>query len=219
MRTRLVFPIALLCLVLMSAIVEARPRHGSRITCPPRNEGVLERDSQAVVYWAETIVYEGHHRVEGRRGVFGCAHRGSRAYYLGPPTSGGSSGSESTAPIALAGPTVAFGKAMSLIFGNSFREIWVRNLRTGKLIHRSPNGSPPAPGSVGLGETTAIVVKRNGSVAWIVRTRDGLQVRSIDGAGSHLLAASPEIAPSSLALADSMLRWTQSGKRMSAVLN
>jgi len=106
--------------------------------------------------------------------------------------------------------------------GHSFEEVWVRNLATGNVIHRMPNGSPAEPGDVGLGETTAIVVKRDGAVAWIVRASaelGSIQVRSVDKTGSHLLAASPEIAPESLALAGSTLYWTQGGKPMSTTLN
>jgi len=83
-----------------------------------------------------------------------------------------------------------------------------------------PNGSPAEPGDIGLGETTAIVVKSDGSVAWIVRTNDGPQVRFADKTGEHLLAAaSPAIDPNSLALAGSTLYWTQGGKPMSAALS
>jgi hypothetical protein len=82
-----------------------------------------------------------------------------------------------------------------------------------------PNGSPAEPGDIGLGDTAAIVVKSDGSVAWIVTTSDGPQVRSVDKTGEHLLAASPEIDPTSLALAGSTLYWMQGGKPMSATLD
>ena len=84
-----------------------------------------------------------------------------------------------------------------------------------------PNGSPAEPGDVGLGETTTIVVKRDGAVAWINRASrelGSIQVRSVDATGSHLLAASPEIEPDSLALAGSTLYWAEGGKPFSATL-
>jgi hypothetical protein len=182
--------------------------------CPPAHEQVLAADVQAVLYGAEVPS-------SGAGGVFGCAYRSKRSYYLGRASSAGSSGSVSTYPIALAGPVVAFGEGKSFTFGHSFEEVWVRNLLTGKVIHRVPNGSPAEPGDVGLGDTTAIVVKEDGSVAWIVGAGEqlgGVQVRSLDKTGGHLLAASPEIEPNSLALAGSTLYWTQGGKPFSAQL-
>ncbi len=127
--------------------------------------------------------------------------------------------------MALVGPVVAYGVGRAFevdLSGRIFEEVWVRNLATGKLLHRMPNGSPAEPGDVGIGDTTAIVVKPDGSVAWIARASTelgGIQVRSVDKTGSHLLAASPEIEPDSLALAGSTLYWTESGKPMSASLN
>ncbi len=126
--------------------------------------------------------------------------------------------------MALVGPVIAYdvGSAFETLSEHSVEEIWVRNLATGKLLHRMPNGSPAKPGDVGIGDTTAIVVKPDGSVAWIARASKELgniQVRSVDKTGSHLLAASPEIEPDSLALAGSTLYWTEGGKPMSASLN
>jgi len=85
------------------------------------------------------------------------------------------------------------------------------------------NGSPAAPGDVGLGVTTAIVVTGDGSVAWIVRSGPvvgDFQVRSMDKAGEHVLAtASVEIDPESLALAGSTVYWSEGGRPFSAQLH
>jgi hypothetical protein len=219
-RAITVITITLTSLLAVAPTVAAYPRHKAAFKCPPTNEGLVAVDAQAVIFRATTAVYEGHRREsEGLQGVFGCAYGTRRAYYLGRPSSAGSSGSVSTYPIALAGSIVAFSEGKSFAYGHSFDEIWVRNLRTGQLIHRTPNGSPAEPEDVGIGDTTAIVVKGDGSVAWIVGTREqlgGVQVRSVDKTGSHLLAASPEIDPTSLALAGSTLYWLQAGKPMSA---
>jgi len=67
-----------------------------------------------------------------------------------------------------------------------------------------------------------IVAKSDGAVAWIVESRtyeDGYQVHAVDRTGSRLLAVCSDIEPHSLALAGSILRWTQGGKPMSASLN
>jgi len=76
--------------------------------------------------------------------------------------------------------------------------------------------------SVGIGLAVAIVVKRDGSVAWIVETGEEegrYQVHAVDRSGSRVLASSPDIDPSSLALAGSTLYWTQGGQPATASLN
>ena len=186
-----------------------------RRRCPPAYKQVLAADPEAVVYQAAAR--------DGEEGeVYGCAYRSGRSYHFGPPLYGSSAGSGGTNPIALAGPIAAYGVEIfvSGLTQQSSAEIWVRDLLTGKVIHRMPNGSPAEPGDTGIGETTAIVVKSDGSVAWMARSGgpEGIQLRSIDRTGSHLLAASPEIEPDSLALAGSTLYWTQGGRAMSAKL-
>jgi hypothetical protein len=209
-KIALVSMIVLVGLLVGTSVAAARSRHNAPPKCPPANEGVVAADAQAVVY-------------EAGIGVFGCAYGSRRSYRFGPTSYGSAtSGSGGTSPIVLAGPVVAYDTGTSSMFGRSVEEIWVRNLRTGRLLHRMPNGSPGKPGDIGLGETTAIVVKGDGSVAWIVRAGaalGGIQVRSVDKTGSHVLAVSPEVDPDSLALAGSTLYWTQGGKSMSAKLD
>jgi hypothetical protein len=219
--------VVLISLLTGTSIAAARTLHKTVLRCPPANQGVVAADAQAVLYEASSIVYEseGHKFVEGQEEIFGCAHGAKRSYHIGLPPYGGPGESGGVVPVALVGPIVAYGVGESggiegVTESHSSNEIWVRNLRTGKLIHRMPNGSPARPGHVGLGDTTAIVVKSDGSVAWIVGTSDGAQVRSADKTGEHLLAAaSLAIDPNSLALAGSTLYWTQGGKPISATLN
>jgi hypothetical protein len=227
-RTIVVSMIVLPGFFASTSMAAARPRHNAQPKCPPANEGVVAADAQAVLYKASATVYQPEERkfVEGQEEIFGCAHGAKRSYHIGLPPYGGPGYSGGVGPVTLVGPIVAYGVGENggiegVTETHSSNEIWVRNLRTGKLIHRMPNGSPPAkPGYVGLGDTTAIVVKSDGSVAWIVGTGDGAQVRSADKTGEHLLAAaSPAIDPNSLALAGSTLYWTQGGKPMSATLN
>ncbi len=201
-----------------TAATHARHGHKGTAGCPPKHEAVLAADAQAIVYKAPTLP-------ESLGGdIFACSYSNKHSFRLGSEPYGGPSGSGGVLQIALAGPVVAYGVEESYTgpSGHSFSEIWVRNLVTGRVIHRMPNGSPPEPGDIGLGGTLAIIVKSDGSVAWIVGASEQLghlQVRSVDKTGSHLLAASPEIEPDSLALAGSTLYWMQGGKPMSAMLD
>lgn len=189
--------------------------HAKPAKCPPAaNDVVLAADARSVIYRAPFSVEM------VPRYVFGCAVGARRSYRLGRTDEGSAAGSVGTGPFALAGPVVAY-SASEFTETLNRNEIVVRNLADGEIMHRVPNGSPAKSGDVGLGETTAIVVKRDGSVAWITRASKELgsiQVRSVDAAGSHMLAASPEIEPGSLALAGSTLYWTEGGKPFSATL-
>jgi hypothetical protein len=100
----------------------------------------------------------------------------------------------------------------------------VRNLSTGRIVHKVPTGTPlqPTPGIVGVGQTTAIVVKSDGAVAWITEAslgEGGYQVHALDRAGNRVLASGGDIKPYALGLKGSELYWVEGGKRMSAVLN
>jgi hypothetical protein len=178
----------------------------SRVKCPGKNEEVITADARAVVY-AST---------EGT--IRGCAYGARRSYYMGPVDFGSSGGSGGTYPIVLAGAVVAYDVGETYRGEPSRHEIWVRDLASGELLLRVPNGAPAKPGDIGIGETWAIVVKRDGSVAWIADDDGTQELWVSDKAGTHLLVGSPEIAPESLALAGSTLYWTEAGKPMSAQL-
>ena len=103
-------------------------------------------------------------------------------------------------------------------------EVIVRNLRTNQDLHKLPTGASTTGHFqlLGAGVTTAIALKRDGAVAWIVkldRAPGEYQVWAADKAGNRPLASGPGIAPSSLALVGSTLHWTESGRPMSAPLN
>jgi hypothetical protein len=98
----------------------------------------------------------------------------------------------------------------------------VRDLRSGHLVRDEPTGTPTNPAfneNFGVGPTTALVLQRDGTVAWIAfagAAEGGYQVHLAGPAGSRMLAAEPRIAPGSLALADGTLYWTANGVPSSA---
>jgi hypothetical protein len=155
--------------------------------------------------------------------VFGCAYRSKHRYLLGPVPYGSATGGAGVEPEALAGSIVAYGQ-MVIVGSTGEWTVVVRDLRNGRVLRRQPTGMPvkAEPPSVGIGRAVAVVVKTDGSVAWIVETdqEDGkYQVHAVDKTGSRVLALGPDIAPSSLALAGSTLYWTQGGKPFSAALD
>ncbi len=158
-------------LLTATTIAVAHPVHKPPFKCPSKNEGVMVADAQAVVYKATNAVYEPeeHKFVEGLQEIFGCARGAKRSYHLGLPPYGGKGGSGGVYSITLAGPVVAYDATDNSPIppnGSSSNEIWVRSLRTGKLIHRTPNDSPSSSGAEGKGETMSIVAKTDGAVAW-----------------------------------------------------
>ena len=82
--------------------------------------------------------------------------------------------------------------------------------------------SPPHQHFVGDGSVTAIQVKSDGAVAWIldtVQSTNRYQIHALDATGERVLAVGSNIAPISLALTGSTLFWTQGGKSMPAMLD
>jgi hypothetical protein len=165
------------------------------VHCPSAaNDVVLGADARSVIYRfpiaAEMVPPY----------IFGCAAGVGRSYKLGRVIEGSASGPVGTGPFALAGPVVAYSVEEShtsgINFNESSREIVVRNLANGKVALKVPNGSPAEPGDVGLGETTAIVVKRDGAVAWINRASGALGSVCAQGSrrGSKVPSASSERA-------------------------
>jgi hypothetical protein len=192
-------------------------------------------DSQAVIYTiaeARKGLYELEHFIATRVCAYG--HKGS--FKIGEirvpePTEGWGA---NVFHVTLDGAMLAYEKRASTFTryyqegepASSTWQVIVRDARTGRVVRTVPTGAttPPHPWLtfIGDGATTAIVVERDGSVAWITDTVGGTnryEVHAADQSGSHLLAGGSNIAPYSLALAGSTLYWTQGDKPVSAPLN
>lgn len=181
----------------------------------------------------------------GDRLIYGCVYGQHGAHLLGtePFNNGGKymsldvSGDRN---VMLAGTVVAYeGYTMTEgLCGFQFH-VTVEDLRTGTVFRHEPVGTRTVPGPAfecessvrhtGLGHTTEIVVAADGAVAWIFEPQPfaleghyveaGYQVHAADATGSRLLASGPDIDPTSLALAESMLYWTQDGQPHATPLN
>jgi hypothetical protein len=210
---------------LVPAVTGAAGRRPAPAKCPSGQWRPLLADSQAQIYEAPT-----NPSLPEVRSFIGCSYAHGKSYVLGePPSSTADTGFHGTRRYTLAGPIVAFEKFLS---GNpqvapvKQHGIIVRDLRNGRVLQRLPTGTPttPAePGDYGIGAATAIVLKSDGAVAWIVATANGkggeFQVHAVDKSGSRVLAAGADVSQTSLALAGSTLYWTQGGKPYSAALN
>lgn len=198
--------------------VAANASHELAPKCPPSHVRRITANK-----WA--VVYEGHGpREDGEEGflmIFACAH-GYRPYALGHRPESSADGSSGIKRETLTGAMVAFEEFSTEPEGPSKSLIIVRDVRTGRVIHRVPNAENRIPGEVGSGTVTKIVLKGDGTVAWIVAATEDpkwYEVHAVDDTGSRLLSSGADIAPHSLTLKGSTLRWTQGGKQMSAVLN
>jgi hypothetical protein len=204
--------------------------------CKPGHAHQLAADVDAQVYLDRTT-----------REVVGCAFAGRRLFVLGPAPYGSSSGAGGVSHVTLAGSFVAYESATigGVESHRSSYLVLVRDLQTGKVIHRAATGTLARPegASVGVGNVVALVLEQDGSVAWIaddfLRSTGGsggapetpfFDVMAFDRHGLRQLAGSDEIDPSSLALAagatnvgsssrslaPARVYWTQGGTALSA---
>ncbi|HEY1360384.1 MAG TPA: hypothetical protein VGF21_18930 [Thermoleophilaceae bacterium] len=97
----------------------------------------------------------------------------------------------------------------------------VADLRVGKVVKNLPATTGGLPGN--SNRVTDMVLKPNGSLAWIVDIGSSVgsdrQVVAVDSAGRRLLDSGGNIDPESLTLSGSTLSWTESGASRSASLN
>lgn len=223
-------------LLLSSFVVSASGATAHTPKCPRhlRYLRVVRADAQAVVY---SGMIEGE-RDEAER--FACAYRRRHVYELEEFPEGGSGERGTVGPLAMAGDVVAWEQGATEcekytgccpeFYGAPGCGEWhvtVRNLLTGRrtevLTSEYTRKSPPGF-DFGGGPAVDIVVRADGSAAWIVRdeapaaTRGLYEVHVLEGSTARVLAVNADIDPSSLALAGSTLYWTEDGKPMSAIL-
>ena len=173
---------------------------------------------------ARTLAADRVARVYSQNGdVFGCAQDGERSYKLGANQSSTREGR--AGPIALAGTVAGYGLT-SYGVDTVSAQIVVRRLTDGRVLRQRSAIS----GSVGpeFFETVDdIVVKRDGSVAWIADAtwlgngpgRHGItEVRKADRTGRTRLDNGDQIRKRSLRLKGSRLTWRDGSIRKSATL-
>jgi hypothetical protein len=222
---RRIIPILAAAALLVTAPTAAASRsmHRAPPTCRmPAHSRILVSDSQAMIY------------EDDLESIYGCAYSRGRSYLLGSKQGFSSSGGGGISTETVGGVMAAYEYAVAGKEAPTYWAVVVRNLQTGRVLRRIPTGvsTHPEQGFIGVGPTQAIVVKSDGTVAWIVETKyeppteknhnmkgSEYAVEAVDMTGNRLLASGPGIDPSSLALAGSTLYWTQGGKPASAVLN
>ncbi len=156
----------------------------------------------------------------------GCAYRAGVEKQIGFKNAAAGEGAVATRNVRLSGKLVAYedfatgipSSAPSAPSGVAYR-ILVIDLVSRHGVRSAPTGKPTAAqqdGALeGVGPTTDLVLKRDGAVAWIVNddfppATPTYQVWKYDvGAQPVMLASGHDIAPGSLRLAGSTLRWRQ----------
>jgi hypothetical protein len=217
-RTTAATTLAMTILLSIFSTDTALARRRAHSVCLPGHSRTITADNQAQVYEA----YPPHGDLE----VYGCVYGAHRAYLLGGQATFSAGGGGGLEGETLGGAVVAYEESSILAPCCSRSSlIVVRDLRTGRLLHKAPDGIPtvPMPGYTGVGRVFSIVVRGDGDVAWIVQAEDGsspdyYQVYSIDKRGTRLLAAGVDIDPHSLGLAGSRLYWIQGGRAAVSVL-
>jgi hypothetical protein len=229
MRRITIAAIPALALLLMPGGASAvRGRHAVPPKCRLAHPGQFAANAHAQLYVAPAP-----HALPEFLGVYGCVYGHSPAF-LGGLSDPSSEGDEGVSHVKLAGFVVAYEEFFIGGYqGRAERRVVVRNLRSGRVLHRVPNGVSPTheDGSVGIGNVVSLVVKSDGAVAWTAEDGETIsptnpsvrvsayEVEAVDASGTRLLASGAEIDPHSLKLAGSVVYWTQGGKPFSAALN
>ncbi len=188
------------------------------VRCASGNSHVVMADAKAQVYMA----YPAHGYFLK---IYGCAYGSHLTYLLGEEARFSSVGGGGIEHVELDGTVVAYEESQVVPCCRKTELIIIRDLRTGRVLHRVPTGIPAMPisGYIGNGPVVSIVVKSDGAVAWMVEAEgepspEYYQVYAVDKFGSRLLASGTDVSRSSLALAGSTLYWTQGGHAFSVLL-
>jgi hypothetical protein len=208
--TRISLPIFATCLVLAGS-VNALGRQAAATTgvpCgPPR---------------ASTVVSDRVARVYVRKGnVFGCARDGGKSYKLGTTQNSMSEGR--AGPIEVAGTDAAYGLTNYGV-DTASAQVVVRRLTDGRVLRQEHSISGPE-GAESFESVDRVVVKRDGSVAWIAHATSIAQghhsvteVQKSDQTQRTLLDKSDQIRAHSLRLKGSRLSWIDGAARKYATL-
>jgi hypothetical protein len=236
MRRAGAYVLATLLLLVAFATTAAARRSRGAGACPPAHATVLLTDHRAALYTVRAnrvIRFDtGGSLVEPVVETRGCAYSGRRSYQLWVEPAGFQTEVKAgIARLALSSTFVAYEQRFDAASrytpeAEEVHEEWhvlVRDLRTGRVLHRVPTAPASHPMWVGDGETTSIVVTSDGSVAWIVRLAhagpEEYEVRALAKTGERVLARGSNIDRYSLALARATLYWTEGGKPFSATLH
>jgi hypothetical protein len=170
---------------------------------------------------ARTLAADRLARVYSRGGrVYGCADGTHTSYVLGSASN--SMGQGRVGPIALAGVDAAYGRTTSGVDVIS-AEVVVKNLTDGRIL-RDEGATAGNFGPETAQQVDSIVVKPDGSVAWIasidslISNRGTTQVRKSDRTRRTSLESSRRIKPDSLRLSRSQLSWRSGSARKTATL-
>ncbi|MBV9309593.1 MAG: hypothetical protein JOZ73_02105 [Solirubrobacterales bacterium] len=195
-------------IVSVGVLLAAGTAQAATPPCGPSDASTIAADRVARVYTQGAAVY-------------GCSAHGSQAYQLGSsqPTREARVG-----PVALAGSVAAY-ELSNFGVDTVSATVVVRRLSDGKqLAQRSAyEGTLGAEFFVSVG---SVVVKRDGSAAWIVQggsiisAERSTEVVALSHGDEKVLAATAAglIDPKSLRLHGSKLTWTWGGKTRSATL-
>ena len=150
--------------------------------------------------------------------VYACHYRTGRRVLLG--TSGDCQATEEVGHLALAGRFVGHSIRSCGIEDEGQSSVAVVNLRTRRTVRSARAVGPPAPGGTEVSSAIAeLVLKPNGSVAWIGAARhyfggpesvEVWELRKSDAGGEVLVDSGSGL--SALAVAGSTLYWTKDGR-------
>jgi hypothetical protein len=150
--------------------------------------------------------------------VLGCAQGAASPIVLGQSTS--CLGGALAGPVAVSGVRVAFGlKRCGVDTGHS--SVVVRRLDTGQVVSQRP-ATQSVLGAESYVTVAAIVLARNGAVAWIsegasiVSRRRAVQVHVSGPSGTRVVDSGAGIWRRSLRLSGSVVRWRDRGRLRSA---
>jgi hypothetical protein len=186
----------------------ARAAAAGSVACGPSRAHTLAADSMARVY--------------SRNGrVYGCARSGSKSYRLG--TTSNSFDEGRAGPVVLAGTDAAYGLTFYGV-DTVTAEVLVRRLTDGHVERQHSAINQPV-GAEYFESVDDVVVKRNGSVAWIADAtwigsggRRVVEVDKSDQTPRSLLDSRTSIDRQSLRLNGSRLSWRDGSGRHAAPL-